>query len=134
MGWSARLNAERISRATAGKLIPTPYVVITADGFRSEHEVQWPYEPGYKLLCGVILPHLRAVRAAAHLEHVRVLFDDRPADMFVDDCGAIAELPVNPVATAIYQTAWRRRFPLTGEDTLHSIHGAAVIFRRQVWF
>lgn len=134
MGWSARLNAERLSRATAGRLFPTRYLVITADGFRSEHEVQWPYEPGYKLLSATILPHLRAVRPGAHLEHVGVLFEGMPADMFVDDMGAVVELAVNPEATKIYRTAWLGRYPLTNPETMHAIYGPAIVFRRRVWF
>jgi len=65
------------------------------------------------------------------LEHVSVLFEQRPADMFVDEDGARKGLPENPEATAIYQ-AWSIQRGSKAAD-LSKIYGVAIIFEKLVW-
>jgi len=82
-----------------------------------------------------IAPLLRC----AHFEHVSVLFEGEPRDMFVDEVGALTSRPINPLATVLYHqnTMWRHLsvgHPLKPGD-LTSIHGPAIFFpTRRVWF
>ena len=69
----------------------------------------------------------------AVMEHVAVLYQDRPADMFVDEIGAIKSLPRNEAATAIYRANWLKQHPRTDPESLDAIYGPAVLFHRIVW-
>jgi hypothetical protein len=78
---------------------------------------------------------MRMIAPAEHFEHVRVFWWDRYTDMFVDDVGALKGLPVNEVATEIYLNNLRVHDP----DSQHliappSIHGAAVLVDKKVWY
>lgn len=96
---------------------------------------------------------------AKHWERVAVNSFNGPADMFVDDTGALQGLPVNPGATAIYWTAsilhqiaadqdyppsYEQmqkdalgqavdRLTVAPQHTPPRIHGRAVLFHDQVW-
>lgn len=121
---SVRLDPQR--------LIKTQYRIMRADGSHEVREVEWPREPGYQLIKGLIVPILEA-----DLEHVSVMADFdggtnyNRADMFVDSEGMVKELPINAEATAIYYRASMLRGQLRDE---HSIHGTAILFSRRIWF
>ena len=96
-----------------------------------------PRDPGYDRLKVIIEPVLQEDRPTAHLEHVSVLFDGKPTDMFVDDCGALEGLPVNAQATRIYH-AFSISQGIAHEGGIIPgaplIFGTAIIFDRRVWF
>lgn len=94
---------------------------------REEREVN--FEPGYHGLKNVVEPLLDG----ADLEHVTVLFEDKPADMFVDEMGHMKSLPINREATTIYRTNWMKHNPDADPDSLPTIAGTAVVFDRIVW-
>ena len=89
-----------------------------------------PKEPGYARLREIMEPLLDG----AMLEHVSVLFEDRRADMFVDEMGMIKELPRNDAATDIYRANWLKHHPDSNPDDSPAIYGAAIVFDRLVWF
>ncbi len=74
----------------------------------------------------------RALDGAA-LEHVTVLWQDRRADMFVDEIGVLKDLPYNEEATAIYRANWLAQHPATEPEALPFIAGPAVLFDDIVW-
>lgn len=87
-------------------------------------------DPGYFALKEIIQPLLNG----ADLEHVSVLFKDKPTDMFVDDVGLLKGLPRNDEATDIYRAFWMKHHPGHKPEDLSFIAGTAVVFDRQVWF
>jgi hypothetical protein len=103
---------------------------------RETREADLAAEPGFNELNRLILPLLEG---AENMEHVSVLFDGWPADMFVDEEGAVptrsrGPLPVNRAATEIYHAASLRRDPNADTSEWPRIHGTAVLFARRVWF
>lgn len=68
-----------------------------------------------------------------HWEHVTVLFEGRRADMFVDECGVLDDLPRNDAATAIYRANWLIQHPNADPETLPYIAGVAILFEKVVW-
>lgn len=93
-------------------------------------EIEWPKEPGYRLIKELMMPLLDG----AELEHVTVLFKDEAADMFVDEISALKALPRNDDATAIYRANWLKQHPSCDPETLPAIYGTAILFGRRVWF
>jgi len=93
-------------------------------------EIDWPREPGYREIKGLIGPILGEGR---DLEHVSVLHDDRRADMFVDECGSNDRLPRNEAATAIYRRYWLSTHRGADPETIAAIYGVAILFERIVW-
>lgn len=75
------------------------------------------------------------------MEHVRVFTDFNGGaefkylDMFVNELGHIMRppLPLNSVATAIYQHNVRYHEPNTPHDDMPTIVGPAVLFEEIVW-
>jgi hypothetical protein len=70
------------------------------------------------------------------MEHVSVLFNGGPADMFVSELGTLpmtyrGPLSLNPIATGIYRNAAISQGKLAHE--LPPIHGTAVLFDQIVW-
>ena len=118
------------------KLLRTDYIVFFADGNTRFSFVQWPREPGLKLIEALVLPILGE---GEPLEQVSVLYEGRPRDMFVSELGRLGlttrpPLPRNEAATAIYRAHWLGRKPDTVPDSLPWIAGAAVLFtNRTVW-
>lgn len=88
--------------------------------------------PGYDQLRTVIEPLLDG----APLEHVKVLWNGKPADMFVDEMGHVRKqpLPRNDEATAIYRANWLKQHPECDPETLPIIVGTAILFEQRVWF
>lgn len=109
----------------------TKYTVFPAIGAPTEHEIDWPYDPGYDRLKQLIEPLVKGP-----LEHVVVLHDDKRRDMFVNEQGHILKEPLqrNDKATEIYRAATLRRSPNTKPESLPHIVGTAVLFHRLVWF
>jgi hypothetical protein len=73
-------------------------------------------------------------------EHVRVFWDfyetgtPRYLDLFVHECGALLEFPVNHRATAIYRNnVLQHEVPPPDTSELPAIHGNAVLFSKRVW-
>ena len=73
-------------------LIPTKYRFIYAaeDKPDEEFEVQWPKDPGYDLIKTVV----EQMFPGHTSEHVYVLYNDQPCDMFVDEIGHGKNSPV----------------------------------------
>lgn len=92
------------------------------------HHVDWPAEPDYLTLAGLLDP----IFGAHQWEHVWYLNEGERHSMFVHERGHVLELAHNPVATEHYQ-----RLALTrGVDpkTLPTVVGPAVIVSRRVWY
>lgn len=115
-------------------LMQTDYTVIEPDGTKTHGVVEWPAKPGFRTIAAVVEPVLHKARPGADLERVLVFWDGKYADMFVDDCGQMLNLPVNPEATKVYHNNVRVHDPEHAYDArLVSIHGIAVLFNRRVW-
>ena len=70
------------------------------------------------------------------IEHVSVLFNGKPSDMFVDEFSAIdrpsrARLAVNEAATEIYHAASKALGLL--KPRAPKIHGSAIVSRIRIW-
>jgi hypothetical protein len=117
--------------------VKTTYTIIRVGDAPLEHgEVDWPSTPGIKEIHAVVDPILGE---GEPMEHVSVLHEDKPRDMFVSETGHMAlttrdPLPVNARATAIYRHNWLTRYPESNPATLPAIAGTAVLFGRRVWF
>lgn len=109
----------------------TKYTIIKPDGTQEDHVVDWPKEPGYDRIRAVVEPIL----GGGFLEHVAVLFCDKPHDMFVDEEGHLPHknLPRNEKATAVYRRATLKRDPKRDPESIPWIAGTAIIFHRRVW-
>lgn len=92
--------------------------------------IRLPVEPSFADLKKAVLPHLDG---AEYFEHVNVLFEGGPADMFVDEIGHKKQLSRNELATAIYRAAWLDEHPTDHPESLPWIAGPAVLFGRRVW-
>ena len=68
------------------------------------------------------------------LEHVSVLHEGRPTDMFVGEDSAYAGNVRNDKATKIYRANWMDQHPTTDPESLPAIYGPAVLVDRRVWF
>lgn len=107
----------------------TKYKIIAVDGTETEHEIEWPKEPGYRNIAALVNPII-----GLPLEHVSVLYNDKPADMFVNEEGLLTGLPRNEKATAIYRAATLKRHPKADPEKFPFIVGPAVLFEQRVWF
>jgi hypothetical protein len=107
----------------------TSYKVMKVDGSEEAGAVDWPREPGYAAISKLVNPLL-----GAELEHVSVLHDGKPSDMFVDGDGQIKGLPRNEAATAIYRAYAMKRDPDRDPEDIPWIAGTAVIFDRRIWY
>ena len=88
-------------------------------------------KPSYDELRGAVEPHLDGER----VEHVAVLWDGLPRDMFVGECSSINGRMIRNVrATEIYRNNALTRWPKSAPESLPSISGPAVLFDRRVWF
>lgn len=107
----------------------TTYTVIKVDGTLEQHEIDIPQDPGYSTLREIVVPHL----GGHPMEHVSVLYDGKPADMFVDSDGQMRGLDRNVVATQIYRSYTLSKQFIDPEE-LPDVVGPAVLFDRRVWF
>lgn len=113
----------------------TRYTIMRPEEPNTGGEIDWPREPTFDQIDRLVRPLLNG----ASLEHVSVLADFKGglnfkrADMFVDESGAMKDLPINGNATAIY-----RRHSIINKgakaDDLPAIHGPAILFERIVWY
>lgn len=116
----------------------TRYRIMRPGELHVTGEVDWPEQPGYAAIKGLVEPIL-----GGRLEHVTVLNDfdgsanERRGDMFVDEHSAIdlaTRMPRNEAATAIYRRATLHREPHTAPETLPAIYGPAILFSRRIWW
>lgn len=61
------------------------------------------------------------------LERVRVRWNGEPTDMLVDEEGLLKHLPLNDIATSIYNTGHPR-------TSWQPIAGPALVFEKPIWF
>lgn len=108
----------------------TTITVLKADGTREETHRDLPEILEFKIVCGLVLPHLEG----GGLERVRVFHDGAYTDMFVDEHGAEYDLPVNEAATVIYRCNRLTHDKRARAQDLSKIYGPAVLFSRPVWF
>lgn len=113
-------------------LIPTKYRFIYAveDKPDEEFEVQWPKDPGYDLIMTVV----EQIFPRHTSEHVSVLYNNQPCDMFVDETGHWKKLPRNNKATDIYRANWLKQHPTAHPETLSHIVGDVILFERRIWY
>jgi hypothetical protein len=116
---------------TSEPTYPTAYTILHPDPDSREvgGSIEWPEEPGYERLRGLLVPIL-----GGDLEHVSVLYCGNRSDMFVHGEGHLIGLRRNPLATTIYRTIALRREPSRDPESLPWIVGHAVLFERRVWF
>ncbi len=109
----------------------TGALILRADGTRETRSIELADDPRYSEIRAALRPLLDI--GDAYPEHVGVLHEGRPADMFVHEDGHGAGLPRNEAATAIYRACWLERQPKDDPEGLPWIAGPAVIFDRIVW-
>lgn len=119
-------------------LIKTEYMIISPEDSHWERVkrdiVEWPREPGYDEIEKVVKPLVMG-----DFEQVSVLFSrmggpEAPADMFVNDIGALSgKFPINPLGTWVYHTFSRLKQPKAWLGA-PPIFGPAVLFMRRVWY
>lgn len=107
----------------------------------TDHQLmQAGYAPGATVAAGApgpgfdILRRLLETYLGGNLEHVSVLWNGKPADMFVHETGRLDGMPRNEAATAIYRAYWLSEHPEANPEDLHWIAGPAVLFDKRVWF
>jgi hypothetical protein len=109
------------------------YHILYPDGAIETNQVEWPALPDRSEVETLIGPLLGGDPA----EHVTVLYEGEPRDMFVSELGhepVNAPLPVNPAATKIFRANVLADYPDTDPDRLPAIAGPAVLFaNRVVW-
>lgn len=111
-------------------MAPTTFTILRVLGRLQKREADLPAEPGYDRLKALICPLLND----KHFEHVSVIHNGKPADMFVDETGAMDGQVRNEAATKIYRTNWLKQHPKCDPETLPAIYGTAIVFDRRVWF
>ena len=110
------------------------YRIIPPQGEETVGVIPLAEVAGLDKLKAFVLPHLRAGRPLANLEHVAVFYMARRASMFVDENGATDGLPVNEAATAVYHAASVARGETVDQPTpWPKSHGVAVLFDRNLW-
>lgn len=112
--------------------------------FTVPYRVYKPQQSGYVLLDATFSskePTLAEIKEVvvpllgdAEMEHVYVLLDGKPTDMFVDELGVVKHLPRNDEATAIYRASWMQWHLESDPETLPAIHGVAVVFEKPIWY
>ena len=110
-------------------MVTTSYTIFRPGQPDERGSVDWPKEPGLKLLHGMLDPII-----GNDLEHVAVLHEGRRADMFVGGSSAIDGSPANAAATRVYRNNALTQSPSMRPDSLPEVYGAAVLFDRLVWF
>ena len=94
----------------------------------SVHRVEMSRTPTVAEIKAALRPHLEGGTP----EHVIVLLDGRPADMFVDEMATAKGLPRNEEATKVYRANWLKRHRQDPE-TMPFIAGPAVLFEDLIW-
>lgn len=106
------------------------YVAIHPGGREDRFVARLPIRPTYDEIAKVVGPHF----SNAHFEHVSVLWDGKPLDMFVDEEGQLKHLPLNLRATKIYRNNWMQSHPAADPESLPTVVGLALLFSRRIWF
>lgn len=104
-------------------------IIVFRPGQKPEHRTV-PKPAGLDQIRRMVCPLLED----ADLEHVAVLYNNAPHDMFVDEIGTLQGLPRNEEATAVYRASWLSRNPSDDPESLPAIHGPAVLTLSKVWF
>lgn len=108
-------------------------IMLPAATAPTEHEIEWPERPGHERLDALIEPIV-----GGYAEHVSVLWrikpteEFRPMDMFVAEDGGRRRLPLNELATKVYQNNMVMMHGAKPKD-LHVCVGPAVLFHDRVW-
>lgn len=102
--------------------------IFHVDGAIEDRTADLPERPSLAALHALCDPIVGGVA-----EHVTVLGEDGPQDLFVHETGVNDGLPLNPNATALYRRAWLSRNPDADPDSLPYVAGVAVAFGRRVW-
>lgn len=80
------------------------------------------------------LDQMRDLIGGGYVELVRVLWEDKPTQMFVDEEGLIKALPYNARATEIYMNATRQgQSGMPPDSPAQPIAGIAVLYDKDVW-
>ncbi len=111
-------------------LIPTTFTGLPILGRPKKVTVDLPRSPGLIVLRAVVEPLLYG----GALEHVSVLHEGKPTDMFVGEDSAYVGNVRNDKATEIYRANWMDQHPKADPESLPAIYGPAVLVDRQVWF
>ena len=129
-------------------LIKTRWQLIPVVGELVENEVMWPEKPSiqqiHQLVDGLLRTReIECLLVLAAFDAVKDPDNLQLLHMFVDELARDKDLPLNPTATAIFETlTWEKRgWAATSkqrampelEDNFY-IAGPAVLFDRQVWF
>jgi len=112
----------------AAKDRPHIKIFIYTVGADIADEMMIPKPEQYKEMNTVFAPLI----GCKNIEHVSVLFNSRPADMFVGDVSALEGLPVNTAATRIYW-AHSRKLGLPIDANTPRIHGTAIVSPTIIW-
>lgn len=107
----------------------TYYQVISADPNISieRKSIDLPKRPHYMELTKIVEPELDG----EWMEHVTVYHNNMYTDMFVDEAGALKDLPTNSRASKIYNENLLSHTGISGNGI---IYGTAVLFERRVWY
>ena len=111
-------------------LIPTTFTGMPILGRPMKVTVGLPRAPGLDALRLVV----EAMVYGGRLEHVSVLHEGKPTDMFVCEDSAYFGNPRNDKATKIYRANWMDQHPKDDPESLPAIYGPAVLADRRVWF
>lgn len=110
----------------------TEYTLYRVDGSVETFCADLPAEPEYDELASVIATALDL--EPLEFEHVYILLNGEPGDMFVHERGKLIGLPRNEAATRIYRANTLAREPGTDPEHLDYIVGPAIVFSRRIWF
>ena len=102
---------------------------IPRDGIMTylDTPADWPHPPGYDRIKS-FLNNIESSFSIDGFDHVNVWFNNKQADMFVDEAGRMKNLPLNSYATEVYRAG------PSGPRHDGTIHGPAIIFDGRVWF
>lgn len=114
---------------SAEALIPTTFTGLPILGRPMKATVDLPRAPGLGRLRLIVEPMLYG----GTLEHVSVLHDGKPTDLFICEGSSFVGNVRNDKATEIYRASWLSHYPKAPPETLPAIYGPAVIVDRQVW-
>lgn len=88
-----------------------------------------PTDPSCEAVREIVERHL----ANKQMEHVLILVDGEPRDMFVDEIAEMKGHHANSLATAIYRADWLSKHPERAAKSLPVVYGVAVIFDNLIW-
>jgi hypothetical protein len=115
-------------------MMETAYTVYFPNGHTRMGHAKIDDETPQKALAGVKAIVLDVIGRDSVMEHVRVWYDGKYRDMFVDELGHEKGLPRNENATGIYRAnELVHAKPPPKPEALPFIVGPAVLFAKSVW-